>query len=238
MKLDILAFAAHPDDVELSCSGTIIKHVKAGHKAGIIDLTRGELGTRGTPEIRAQEAAAASKILGISVRENLDMGDGFFDHSERNKLAIITVLRKYQPAVVLANAVRDRHPDHGRAAGLVAEACFLSGLKGIDTRFEGKPQAAWRPRSVYHYIQDRQMVPDIIVDITDCMEERMKAILMFKSQFYDPGSTEPETAISSKQFLELLRSRSMEFGRLAGVEYGEGFTCERPPGVSDMMNLL
>ncbi len=237
MKLDILAFAAHPDDVELSCSGTIVKHIKLGYKIGIVDLTRGELGTRGTAAIRDNEAANASVIMGISVRENLNMPDGFFDLSQQNKIKIIEMIRKYRPRIVLANAVYDRHPDHGRASQLVSESCFLSGLTKVETRLNGINQHAWRPESVYNYIQDRRIKPDFVVDVSDFMEERMNAINAYSSQFYNPQSIEPDTAISSKQFIELLTSRAMEFGRLAGFEYGEGFTSERPVGINNIMDL-
>jgi N-acetylglucosamine malate deacetylase 1 len=238
MKLDILAFAAHPDDVELSCSGTLIKHIAAGYKVGIIDLTRGELGTRGNPELRMQEAEKASGLLGITIRENLAMKDGLFEISEVNKMKVIEAIREYQPEIVLANAIYDRHPDHGRASALVSEACFLSGLIKIVTSRGGKSQMAWRPKAVYHYIQDRQMKPDLVVDISAFMEQRFATIKAFSSQFYDPGSSEPETAISSEQFMDLLRSRALENGRYIGVKYGEGFIVERPAGVDNLVELL
>lgn len=238
MKLDLLAFAAHPDDVELSCAGTMIKQMQAGYKTGIIDLTRGELGTRGSAAIREQEAALATKILGLSVRDNLNMRDGYFEVSEENKLAIVKMIRKYKPEVILANAPSDRHPDHGRASKLVSDACFLSGLIKVSTSMDGKEQEVWRPRAVYFYIQDRRLDPDFIVDVSDVMEKRIEAIMSFSSQFYNPASTEPDTAISSKQFLEGLKSRALEFGRLIGTEYGEGFITERTPGVNDIFQLL
>lgn len=237
MKLDILAFAAHPDDVELSCSGTLIKHIRAGYKAGIVDLTAGELGTRGSTAIRQQEAARASALLGISVRENLGLKDGLFNVDEPNRLEVVKMIRKYRPEIVLANAVRDRHPDHGRASKLVSEACFLSGLPKLVTELNGQVQQSWRPKAVYHYVQDYQLRPDLIVDISDFMEQRLEAIRAYASQFYDPSSGEPETAISSKQFMDLLRSRAMENGRLIGTDYGEAFMVERPPGVDDLMKL-
>lgn len=223
MKLDILAFGAHPDDVELSCSGAILKNISAGKKAGIIDLTRGELGTRGTVSIRSKEAAVASKILGVSVRENLKMADGFFQNDRRSQLAVIKKIRQYRPDIVLANAVEDRHPDHGRAAKLVADACFLAGLTKVPTSFKGKRQEAWRPKAVYHYIQYRKLKPDFVVDITPFMEKRMAAIKAFKSQFFDPKSKEPQTLISSPQFLNYVTSREQMFGKLIHVKYGEGF---------------
>ncbi len=238
MKLDLLAFGAHPDDVELSCAGTMIFHREAGFKTGIIDLTPGELGTRGNSEIRAKEAATASKILGLSARENLNMRDGYFEINEENKLAIVKMLRKYRPEIVLANAPHDRHPDHGRASKLVSDACFLSGLIKVSTAMDGKEQEVWRPKTVYHYIQDRRIDPDFIIDVTQVMEKRIAAIMSFSSQFYNPDSKEPDTAISSKQFLEGLTSRALEFGRLIGTEYGEGFVVERTPGIKNLFQLL
>ncbi len=238
MKLDLLAFAAHPDDVELSCAGTIILHGKAGYKTGVIDISRGELGTRGTAEIREREAKAASVIMGISIRENLDLPDGFFEVNEESRLAVIRMLRKYRPEIVLANAFYDRHPDHGRASLLVSESCFLSGLTKVTTTLDNTIQEAWRPKAVYHYIQDRSVKPDVIVDISSFMEQREQAINAFSSQFYNPTSTEPDTMISSKQFLEGLHSRAIEFGRMIGVEYGEGFLVERSPGVKNLFELM
>ncbi len=238
MKLDMLAFASHPDDVELSCAGTLIKQVLAGYKIGIIDLTRGELGTRGTAAIREQEAKKASEIMGIHVRENLDMKDGFFEVNEENKLKVVQMIRKYRPEIILANAVHDRHPDHGRGSKLVSDACFLSGLVKVVTMSDGKSQGVWRPRAVYHYIQDRNMRPDFIVDISQTMDKRVAAIMAFSSQFFNPESQEPETAISSKIFLEGLKARALEYGRLIGTDYGEGFVAERTPGVDDLFQLL
>ncbi len=237
MKLDLLAFAAHPDDVELSCAGTLIKHAEAGYKTGVVDLTRGELGTRGSAAIRDAEAQLAGQVMGISFRENLGMKDGFFELNEENKLAVVRMIRKYRPEIVLANAIDDRHPDHGRGSKLVSDACFLSGLIKVVTRLDDREQEAWRPKAVYHYIQDRTMRPDFIVDISGTMEKRVKAIMAFSSQFYNPNSTEPETAISSKLFLEGLKSRALEFGRLIGAEYGEGFVAERTPGIDDLFKL-
>ena len=238
MKIDLLAFAAHPDDVELSCAGTILIHGKAGYKTGVVDLTRGELGTRGNAALREKEANEASDILGLSVRENLEMADGFFEINDSNKIAVVKMIRKFRPTLVLANAIDDRHPDHGRASRLVSEACFLSGLVKIKTTMDGAEQEVWRPRAIYHYIQDRNMKPDIIVDISAVIEQREKAIMAFSSQFYNPDSTEPDTMISSKQFLIGLRSRALEYGRLIGAEFGEGFILERPPGTSDLFQLL
>ena len=238
MKLDILAFAAHPDDVELSCSGTLIKHIEAGGKAGVVDLTRGELGTRGTAETREVESKRATEIMGIHARENLGMADGFFEVNEKNLMTVVRMIRKYRPEIVLANAIDDRHPDHGRASKLVSDACFLSGLIKVSSHYDGKEQEAWRPKAVYHYIQDRYIRPDFIVDISTTMEKRMEAIMAFSTQFFDPNSNEPSTAISSIQFIEGSRGRARQFGRLIGAEYGEGFTTERIPGVSNLFQLL
>lgn len=238
MKLDILAFGAHPDDVELSASGTVLKHVAAGKKVGIIDLTQGELGTRGTIETRKEEAQTSSEILGISVRHNLKMADGFFQNSEENKRLIIEQIRKYKPDIVLANAVSDRHPDHGRASKLVSEAAFLSGLVKVNTSVDGVLQEAHRPQAVYHYIQDYFMEPDIVVDVTEFYEEKMKSIMAFKTQFYDPNSDEPETPISGKEFLDFIESRMRQFGRPIGAKYAEGFTVERYTGVNLLTDLI
>lgn len=238
MKLDILAFGAHPDDVELSCSGTIIKHIREGKKVGLIDLTRGELGTRGTAEIRDAEAAEASRLMGISIRENLNMDDCFFINDKENKLKVARAIRKYQPEIILANAVSDRHPDHGRAAALVSDAVFLAGLLKVETLDGAAKQQPWKTKAVYHYIQDRYIKPDFAVDISDYIDEKMKAIMAFRSQFYNPASTEPETAISSKEFLDFLQARSVDYGRSIGVKYGEGFTVERTLGVKSLFDML
>ena len=205
MKLDILAFGAHPDDVELGCSGTIAKEISLGKKVGIIDLTRGELGTRGSVEIRNSESAKASQILGVSVRENLDMRDGFFVNDEAHQLKVIEMIRKYQPEIVLCNAIDDRHIDHGKGSKLVSDACFLSGLRMIETESNGEKQSAWRPKVVYHYIQWKNLEPDFVVDISDFMEVKMQSILAYGSQFYDPNSKEPESPISSKNFLDSVK---------------------------------
>jgi len=227
MKLDILAFGAHPDDVELGCSGTIAKEISLGRKVGIIDLTRGELGTRGTVEIRNTEAAKAAEILGVSVRENLDMRDGFFVNDEAHQLEIIKMIRKYQPEIVLCNAIQDRHTDHGKGSKLVSDACFLSGLIQIKTEINGEAQHAWRPKLVYHYIQWQTIEPDFVVDVSDFMDVKMKAVKAYKTQFYNPNSNEPNTPITSKNFLDSIEYRAMDLGRLVGVEYAEGFTVER-----------
>lgn len=238
MKLDILAFGAHPDDVELGCSGTIAKEISLGKKVGIIDLTRGELGTRGSLKIRNQEAAAAAKILGVSVRENLDMRDGFFVNDEAHQLQIITMLRKYRPEIVLCNAIDDRHIDHGKGSKLVSDACFLSGLVKIETNLDGQNQEAWRPKLVYHYIQWKNITPDFVVDITGYNDKRVASILAFTSQFYNPNSNEPETLIASKNFLESLNYRAQDLGRLIGTDYGEGFTVERYLAVNSLSDLM
>ncbi len=238
MKLNILAIAAHPDDVELTCSGTLLKHIKNGHKVGIVDLTRGELGTRGDVNTRNKESEMASKILGIHVRENLNLADGFFRKDNETLLKVIAVIRKYQPDIILCNAITDRHVDHGRGADLVAEAAFLSGLRKIETTDNHLVQEAWRPQAVYHYIQDRFIKPDFVVDITNEFSVKMQSILAYSSQFFDPNSTEPETPISSKAFLDFLEARAAEFGRSIGVKYGEGFNVQRPLGVNNLMDLF
>lgn len=223
MKLDILVMAAHPDDAELSCAGTILKHIAAGKKVGIVDFTRGELGTRGTPEIRLQESADATKILGLHARENLGIRDGFFRNDEETQLKLIEVIRKYQPDIVLANALEDRHPDHGKGAQLAIDACFLSGLRQIKTG----DLPAWRPTQVYHYIQDRYLEPDFVVDISAHWDQKEAAIRAFKSQFFDPNSVEPASYISSPEFLNFIQARAMEMGHKIGVKYGEGFQSQK-----------
>ncbi len=221
MKLDILVLAAHPDDAELAVAGTIVDAIARGKKVGICDFTRGELGTRGTPEIRLAESAEASKILGIQVRENLELADGFFQNDRGSQLKLIEVIRKYQPDVVLANALEDRHPDHGKGAALAIDACFLSGLRKIET---GLP--AWRPKHVYHYIQDRYLEPDFVIDISAHWEKKEAAIRAFKSQFFNPNSTEPASYISSPDFLHFIEARAQEMGHKIGVKYGEGFQSQ------------
>lgn len=241
MKLDILAFAAHPDDIELSCSGTLLKHIEMGKKIGIVDLTKGELGTRGTAAIRAQEAEAASKMMGIEARDNLDLGDGSFTHSMENILKIINRIRKYQPEIVLANALSDRHPDHGRAAKLVSDACFYAGLQKIETEDNGEKQEKWRPKVIYHYIQDHNLKPDFVVDITDYIDKKMEVILAFRSQFYLPEAKEYQqelqTPISGKQFFDFLKSKAATYGRPAGMDYAEGFNVSRTIGVKNLFEL-
>lgn len=238
MKIDILAFGAHPDDVELGCGGTIAKEIELGKKVGIIDLTRGELGTRGSVEIRNQEAANSAKILGVSIRENLDMRDGFFVNDELHQLEIIKILRKYKPEIVLCNAIDDRHIDHGKGSQLVSDACFLSGLMKIETEYKGEKQEVWRPKLVYHYIQWKNITPDFVVDITGYNDKRTEAILAYSSQFYNPDSNEPETLIASKNFLESLNYRAQDLGRLIGTDYAEGFTVERYLAVNSLGDLM
>lgn len=237
MKLDILAIAAHPDDVELCSSGTLIKHVQLGYKVGIVDLTQGELGTRGNAQLRLKEAEAAGVKMGVAVRKNLGLPDGFFDLGLENKRRIVECIRKYQPRIVLTNAMTDRHPDHGRASQLVSESCFLSGLVKFQTVSDGKTQDRWRPEVVYHFIQDRYIKPDFCVDITPFVEQKREAIMCFKSQFYNPGSDEPDSPISGKDFLDFVFARSRDFGRTIGVDYAEGFNVERPVGARDLFDL-
>jgi bacillithiol biosynthesis deacetylase BshB1 len=231
MKLDILAIAAHPDDVELGCSGTLMAHV---------DLTRGELGTRGTPKTRFEEAQHAASILGVEVRENAGFADGFFRNDEEHQKALIYYIRKYQPEIVLANAITDRHPDHGRGAALIHDACFYSGLRMVETKDEnGNMQEAWRPKQVYHFVQDQYIKPDFIFDITPYFEKKMEAILAFKTQFFVPeyNSNEPQSYISSPEFIQFIRSRAEEYGHAIGAKYGEGFTSYRKLGVTNLFDL-
>ena len=227
MKVDILAIGAHPDDVELGCGGTLAKLISEGKKVAIVDLTQGELGTRGTNITRAEEAKNASEILEISMRENLKMKDGFLQNSEEYQMQIVKMIRKYQPEIIFANAIDDRHPDHAKAAKLVSDACFLSGLVKIETELDGKNQKAWRPKHVFHYIQWKNITPDFVVDISGFMEKKIKACLAYKTQFYDPASKEPMTPIATKDFLESLTYRAQDLGRLSGVEFAEGFTTEK-----------
>jgi bacillithiol biosynthesis deacetylase BshB1 len=237
-KVYMLAFGSHPDDVELSCSGTIIKHTSAGDRAAVIDLTRGELGTRGTVQTRNEEAQNASRIMNLTARENLDLPDGFFTSSEQNLLAVIGKIRKYKPSIVLCNAMHDRHPDHAKGSSLVSDACFLSGLIKIKTREENQEQEPWRPTAVYHYIQDRYIQPSFLVDITGFIEQKMECIRAYKTQFHNPGSSEPQTYISSPLFLNSIHDRAAEFGRIIGVGYAEGFVSERLFGVNSLKSLI
>lgn len=238
MKLDILAFAAHPDDVEISAAGTLLKYIAEGKSVGIVDLTEGELGTRGNVETRYNEAENAGKLIGLSARENLRMKDGFFESSEENKRLIIEQIRKYQPEIVICNSISDRHPDHGRAAKLVEEACFLSGLRKIETELDGIQQTEYRPRLVIHYIQDFYIEPDFVVDVTQYAEKKIEVIKAYRSQFYDPNSNEPETPISGEEFFDFIKARMMTMGRPAGMKYAEGFTISRSFGVKDLFDLI
>lgn len=238
MKLDILAFAAHPDDIELACSGTLIKHIKNGSKVGIIDLTEGELGSRGSRELRYEEAANATKIIGNIVRENLNLGDGFFEVEEKSMMKVIEMIRKYQPDIILCNAISDRHPDHGRGSELVKRAAFLSGLLKIETSIDGKSREKWRPKQVFHYIQDEYIEPDFVIDISDEMEGKMKSILAYSSQFFNPESKEPQTPISSQEFMDFLDGRARQFGRTIGAKHGEGFTSSNPVSVKSLNDIL
>ena len=237
MKLDILAFGAHPDDVEISIGGTMALQASLGYACGIVDLTKGDLGTRGTPEIRESEANAAAQILKVKVRENLGFRDGFFLNDEKHQLEVIKMIRKYRPQIVLANAPTDRHPDHGKGGELVKVASFLAGLRKIETELDGEKQEAYRPALVLHYIQFQNLTPDFILDIGEHIETKMKAIEAYRSQFYDPNSKEPATVISSKNFTDSIRYRSQDMGRLIGVEHGEGFISSQNIGVKDLMQL-
>ena len=237
MKLDILAVGAHPDDVELGCAATLAKEISRGKKVGILDLTRGELGTRGSAEIRDKEAQDAAKILGIEVRHNLEFSDGFFMNNVAHQLEIIKIIRKHRPEMILCNAVDDRHIDHGKGAKLVSDSCFLSGLRKIETICEGHKQHAWRPPHVYHYIQWKNLTPDVVVDVSEFMEQKLAAIKAYKSQFFDEDNKEPETPISSNNFFESITYRAKDLGRLIDTEYGEGFTVNRHIAVDSLFDL-
>ncbi len=237
MKLDILAFGAHPDDVELGCGATIAKEVANGKKVGIIDLTKGELGTRGTEFTRKEEATNAAKILGVKVRENLGFADGFFINDKAHQLEIIKMIRKYQPEIVLCNAIDDRHIDHAKGSQLVSDASFLSGLVKIETKVEGKLQDKWRPKTVYHYIQWKSIEPDFVIDVTGYMAQKKESVLAYKTQFFDPNSKEPETPITSKNFSDSIDYRARDLGRLINCEYAEGFTSERYVATETLFNL-
>ncbi|WBL23474.1 bacillithiol biosynthesis deacetylase BshB1 [Zunongwangia sp. HRR-M8] len=238
MKLDILAIGAHPDDVELSCAATLAKEIDRGKKVGILDLTRGELGTRGTAETRDKEAAKAAEILGVHVRENLSFADGFFINDKAHQLKIIEIIRKYQPEIVFCNAIDDRHIDHGRGSKLVSDACFLSGLMKIETTNDGDKQKAWRPKQVFHYIQWKPIDPDVLVDVTGYMDKKMDAVKAYTTQFYDPNSKEPNTPISSNNFLDSVNYRARDLGRIINTEYAEGFTVERYVAVDSIFDLI
>ena len=236
MKIDILAFGAHPDDVELSCGGTIYKEIQNGKTVGIIDMTKGELGTRGSVAIRKKEAAHAAELLGVSFRENLNFSDGFIMNDKAHQLKVIKIIRQYRPEIVLCNAVDDRHTDHGKASKLVSDACFLSGLGKLETHSDGSTdfQEPWRPKSIYHYIQWKTLQPDFVVDISAQIDQKMAAVLAYSSQFYDPNSQAAETPISSKNFIESIRYRAADLGRLVGVDFAEGFNVERLPAIDSL----
>ncbi len=238
MKLDILAFGAHPDDVELGCAATIAKEISQGKRVGIVDLTRGELGTRGSAELRDEEAAIAGEILGVSIRENLGFADGFFKNDKEHQLEIIKMIRKYQPEIVLCNAIDDRHIDHPKGSQLVSDACFLSGLLKIVTKLDGVQQEKWRPKQVYHYIQWKNIEPDFVVDVTGFMDKKISSVMAYSSQFFDPKSNEPETPITSKNFTDSIEYRAKDLGRLIGVDFAEGFTSERYVAVENLSKLI
>lgn len=237
-KVDILAIGVHPDDVELGCGGTILKQISMGYSVAIVDLTQGELGTNGTAATRKKEAERARKYAGATARENLKMADGFFENNKANKLKLIKAIRKYQPDIVLANAISDRHPDHGRASLLISEACFLAGLTKIITKEGRTKQEKWRPRKVFHYIQDHHHVPDIVVDISGFMAAKIELVQCYDTQFHNPKKKNKATPISSAAFLETLTGRAVAHGRRIGVEHGEGFTCKEYVGVGDLMGVL
>ncbi len=230
--------AAHPDDAELGCAGTILTHIAAGRKVGVLDLTRGELGTRGNAELRMLESREATRLMGLHSRDNLGFRDGFFTNDEAHQLKIIEILRKYRPEIVLANSIHDRHPDHGKASSLISDACFYSGLRRIESMHETEVQQAWRPKVVYHYIQDRYIKPDFVIDISAVMDQKISIIQAFKSQFHDPESTEPQTVLTSPGFMERVRSRAREYGKAGDMEFGEGYTAERMIGVKDLFSLI
>lgn len=236
-KVDILAIGAHPDDVELSCAGTLLEHIKKGYSVALIDLTQGELGTRGSAELRLKEAEESRKLMGATARENLALRDGFFEESEEELKVLISSIRHFQPEIVFANALNDRHPDHGRGARFAARACFLSGLRRIQTERNGIPQSAWRPKVIYHYIQDHHRTPDVVFDISESLAEKMECIKCFSSQFYDPNSKEPESPISGEDFFDFIRSKAKIFGRVINVPYAEGFETARPIGVEDFFSI-
>jgi len=238
LKLDILVLSVHPDDAELGCAGTILKHIALGKKVGIVDLTRGELGTRGSAEIRAKEAAAAGEILGLAARENLAIPDGFFENNKQYQLKVIEAIRKYQPEIIITNAYHDRHPDHGRACNLVTDSVFLSGLRKIETFDNGKPQEPWRSEILLHFIQDVYIKPDIVIDVTEFWDKKLDSINAYGSQFYNPQwENEPQTYISSPEFIAVVEARAREFGKIINVKFAEGFTSRRILGVDNLFNL-
>ncbi|WP_207493540.1 bacillithiol biosynthesis deacetylase BshB1 [Aridibaculum aurantiacum] len=238
LKLDLLAFGVHPDDVELGCAGTILSSIAQGKKAGIVDLTQGELGTRGTIHTRKEEADNAAKVLGVSVRENLQMADGFFQNDEAHQRRVITIIRKYQPEIILCNAPEDRHPDHGRSSQLVSDAAFLSGLRKIETFVDGKPQEAWRPKYVFHYLQDRFLQPDFVFDISEYHDQKIESVLCYKTQFHNPDLNEPQTYISSPEFLDAVKARAMMLGKRIGVKFAEGYISSKMIGINSFDAII
>ncbi len=238
MKVDILAIGVHPDDVELSCAGTLLKHISLGKTVGILDLTLGELGTRGNSELRTKEALAAAKILGVLYRKQLTLKDGFFENNQLNLIPIIEIIRHTQPEIVIANAISDRHPDHGRAAKLTADACFYSGLLKINTTYNKQQQTVWRPKALYHYIQDYYIEPDFVIDVTNFIDKKFEAINAFESQFFNPNSKEPVTPISGENYLDFVKSKMNVFGRAIGAQYAEGFIKSRTIGVNNLFDLI
>jgi N-acetylglucosamine malate deacetylase 1 len=238
MKLDVLAVGSHPDDVELGCSGTLINEIRKGKKVGIIDLTQGELGTRGTIETRYQEAADAARIMGVSARENLKMRDGFFVNDEAHQLELVKMIRKYRPEIVIGNILEDRHPDHGKGGWLTYDACFISGLRQVKTEYQGEEQEKWRPKMLLHYIQDRFYEPDFIIDVSEVWEQRMESIKAYKTQFHDPNSNEPQSYLSSPEFMEAIVSRARLLGKRIGVKYGEGFMSKKSIGLAGLDALV
>jgi bacillithiol biosynthesis deacetylase BshB1 len=238
MKVDILAISAHPDDVEVAAGGTLLHHVALGRTVGLLDLTRGELGTRGDACTRTREAMAAAQLLGATVREQLDLPDGFFTADEASLRKIIAQIRRFRPDIILATANEDRHPDHARAAAMIVQATFLANLVRIETEIDGQPQEPWQTRAIYHYIQDRCLRPELVIDITPYIEQKFNSVLAFRSQFYNPESEERDTPISKQSFLEAIRGKNASYGRLIGVDYAEAFTVSRPVGVRDFFDLV
>lgn len=240
MKLDILAIGAHPDDIELGCGGTIAKEIAQGKKVGVIDLTRGELGTRGTAETRDAEAEKAAELLGLSVRVNMGFADGFFVNDKLHQIELIKMIRKYKPDIVLCNAIDDRHIDHGKGSQLVSDACFLSGLLKIDTKYPGDDvwQYPWRPKHVYHYIQWKNIEPDFVVDVTGYLDKKLESVFAYRTQFHQQKSDEPKTPISTTNFKDSITYRAQDMGRLIGTEHAEGFTVERYVAVKSLYDLI
>lgn len=238
MKVDILALGVHPDDVELGCAGTILSEIAKGKTVAVVDLTRGELGTRGTAETRKEEAADAAKAMGVKYRENLEMADGFFQIDETNTRKVITAIRKYQPEIILCNALEDRHPDHGRSSKLVSDAAFLSGLRRIETEYEGQKQKEWRPSYVFHYIQDRYLKPDFVYDVSEYFEQKIKAVLCYKTQFNATDNSEPQTYISTPDFLDTVKGRALLLGKRIGVKFAEGYLTQKMIGINSFEPLI